>query len=369
MKVLMQLRLVKSMKELLMQKTWDGLALTADGRLPAAVETQELARWYKREQERMVKLREKPMRALSDGLTGIVEQVRALVANNPNRGPDVEQVVKCRRCQGARFVRQDVAPTHPNFGKALRCPACAKPWQNYRQRLEGLWPVPSNILKLGGEGIDLTGEPELARLVRILGKIFESWPMGVIIALDGGYGSAKSHSLAIIYRKAWEAKVGAVYLESAAQLEAVFTQFEQQEERLKIGSQAALQRFDAIAGEAIAEEKNKLHLSRQRLIAELVAVPWLLVDEAHRYSRKGGNGWVERHLANLVNARLLRGNTTVFAGNGMGDGNIIGRRGPNRLHPSILDRITSSDCLWLDLNGVQSGRPRYGRNAGKWWES
>lgn len=349
--------------------TIDGHEFSADRRLPPDLEQQELERWRQREKKRRNEKEEPAMIPLAAGLADVAIQVTTIIAANPNPKPRPNTDAKvCARCKGARFVRLNVPPNHPKFGRALRCSSCSNPWESYREKLESLWPVPSQILELGKTGIDLTGESKIDYLVDILGKIFEKWPTGVIIALDGYYGTAKSHSLAIIYRKAWEEKKGAIYLESAAQLESVFTQFERQENNLKLKTQAALQNFDAVAGEAFAAEENKLRLSRQRLIAELVAVPWLLIDEAQRYSRKGGNGWVERNLANLINARLLRGKTTVLAGNGMGDGRIIGRRGPNPLHPSILDRCTAADCLWVDLNGVSSGRSRYARQAGNWWE-
>lgn len=192
------------------------------------------------------------------------------------------------------------------------------------------------------------------------------WPAGVLICIDGAYGTAKSHALAIIYRKAWENKIGAAYLESAQKLEQVFTSFDKKERRRNVQLNAAIVRGDVMAGEELVQEERKLELSRNQLISQLIRVPWLLVDEAHRYSRKGGNGWVERHFAQLIDARLTRGKSTVLVGNGMGDGRIIGRPGPNSLHPSILDRARSQDCRWLSFRDLPSGRARYARHAGDW---
>jgi hypothetical protein len=40
-------------------------------------------------------------------------------------GPNGVELGDCLHCLGRGFVRRDVEPSHPDFGKALLCPGCA----------------------------------------------------------------------------------------------------------------------------------------------------------------------------------------------------------------------------------------------------
>lgn len=362
-------------------QTADGLVLTANRRLPAAEErrnrelffknfarTVELSRLRGRERDAAPVL-------LGDVLKGISisERVKALVASNPRPKPVTKKAV-CQECQGVGFVRYDLPPDHPRFGQAITCRKCRDPWQEYRNRLEAMWPVPPNTLALAKHAID-EQHSQLENLADLLDEVIKLWPQGVMIVLDGRYGTAKTHALSVLYDQAWKHKKGAIYLSSAQQLQQAFTMFQSREIEIKANLTSAMQMGDGLVGQEVAKQQTRLRIDRQRLTAELLQVPWLLIDEAHRYSRKGGNGWVEQHMANLINEKLSAGTSVVLAGNGLGDGRQLGpgrlfRAGPisNRLHPSILDRASSIDCKWIDLNEVPSGRQYYGRNAGKWFD-
>lgn len=362
--------------------TADGLPLTADRRLPAAEERRNRELFFKnfRRNVELTRLRGRREQRdmpimLSEVLQGsdsISSRIKALKDQNPRPKPIKSKPV-CTKCLGSGFLRRDLPPDHPHFGKALACNKCCDPWLKYRTRLESIWPVPINTLALAGHPIDERHE-QITRLADVLEEIIVRWPQGVMVVLDGHYGTTKTHALSIIYDKAWKSKKGAIYLSSAQQLQQAFTMFESREIEIKANLTSAMQMDDGIVGREIAEQQKRLRIDRQRLTAELLQVPWLLIDEAHRYSRKGGNGWVEQHMANLINKKLASGSSLILAGNGLGDGRQlldgqIFKAGPqsNRLHPSILDRASSEDCIWIDLNEVPSGRQYYGRHAGKWF--
>lgn len=360
--------------------TADGLKLDENRRLPAH-EERRLRELFKRNYSQQSsrfgrRKRNQEMTHLSQVLqnTGsLMERLKSLVASHPRPKPITTTKEVCKRCDGAGSIRQDLPPDHPRFGRALVCRKCRDPWLEYRNRLESIWPVPTNTLALARYMIDERHE-QISHLADVIEEIVREWPQGVMVVLDGRYGTTKTHALSVIYNQAWAQKKGAVYLSSAQQLQQAFTMFQSREIEIKASLNSALQMGDGVTGQEAAEQQKRLRIDRQRLTAELLQVPWLLIDEAHRYSRKGGNGWIEQHMANLIDEKLASGTSVVLAGNGLGDGRQlldgqVFRAGPisNRLHPSILDRASSKDCKWIDLNEVPSGRQYYGRNAGKWF--
>ncbi len=357
------------------QVTFDGVRIV-NGRVPSE-ERQNRELFFKNFNQLIGQVKPPPKRgggliSLAQHLKAqgsVIEKARSLAKANPRPRPKTGQKVLCAACQGCGFVRRNLAPNHPDFGKSIICRKCRDPWMEYQRRIESYWPVPKNTHDLASKPLD-ERHSKLVELGDLLERVIEIWPKGVIIVLDGQYGTAKTHALSIIYRQAWKQKRGAAYLPSAQALQEVFTLFQSQEHEAKASLENALALGDAISGNEIAKQQKNIRISRRRLSSELLRVPWLLVDEAQRYSRKGGNGWVEQHLASLIDKKIANQTSVVLAGNGLGDGR-FGPAGPiqNQLHPSILDRVTSQDCVWLDLNGVPSGRPHYGRNAGGWWKS
>lgn len=353
--------------------TFDGIPLV-NGRLLPAEEAKANRRW-KQQQAKLIPT--KGLTPIGDALKGVRASIACLKQQYSNPSPKVQEEPLCSTCKGVKYIRYNLPPGDPFFGKAIPCHECCperakkfgNPWITYQEVIEAMFPVPAQIRHLANEPLDeLPAYQETTELVDLVEDIADEWPLGIIVAIDGGYGTAKSHAAAILYRLAWENRIGAAYVESAQKLQELFTNFDKEQRQIDVRIQAAAQRFDALTGEELVEEERRLTINRKQISTHLVLVPYLIIDEAHRYSRKGGNGWVEMKLADLINARLLRKKTTILIGNAMGDGSRIGREGSNALHSSILDRCRSADCEWLDLNDVPSGRHRYER-TGSWGDN
>lgn len=140
--------------------TYDGLQLTPNRRLPPSEEKRALD-LLRRQMSGRSTSSAKALTPLSTGLVGLQAQVQTLVSAHPNPAPASSPKRVCPRCKGAKFMRRDLAPNHPDFGRAVRCPACSRPWQTYRDLVESIWPVPPKTLNLGYMGLDeLPGQPQ-----------------------------------------------------------------------------------------------------------------------------------------------------------------------------------------------------------------
>lgn len=285
-----------------------------------------------------------PLQPLAEKLIAEQTRVQELQAAREKLAAAIAPpAVQCPACRDTGYIRRQLPDKHPDFGRAQPCPKCGH--EAMRGRVEAAWPVPTKVLALADEPLHEL-HPELGNLIELVMDILTVWPKGILACIDGAYGTAKSHALGILYVNAWLSNRPAIYVPSAMELQKLFTDFDKTEKQLK-GS---------------PEDLSKVRLDRTQAWDHLVRVPWLLVDEAHRYTRKDGGGWVEMHMADLIDQRLARGNSTVLAGNGMG------KSGPNSLHPSVLDRASAPDCPWIDLTDLPSGRPFYSRNAPGWRE-
>lgn len=277
--------------------------------------------------------------------------IRARVEAGEELAPPAPPSVTCSACRDTGFVRYDVPAHDPRFGRSLPCPKCG--WAQQRTAIEATWRVPEATIALVGEDI-LPLAPPIARMIKLVERVIAAQPRGALILIDGGkeegYGTAKTHALAHIYAGLWDSgKTTALYTTAMA-LEKTFTLFDDDEA-------AALRRDDNESAASAGAE-------RARRWKHLQKVGFLLIDEAARYTRKDGNGWVERHMMELVDSRLANGKTVIMAGNHLlGDAN-----GADRIHPALIDRARSGDGFILSLEGVASARKGFARNAGNWHE-
>lgn len=288
------------------------------------------------------------------GLIEYYKKIRARAAAGEPVAPPPVSAVACATCRDMGFVRYEVPTSDPRFGKSFPCPNCGVTHQ--RSAIEATWEVPERTLALVDEPI-IAMSPPTARLIKLVERVIDAKPRGVLILIDGGlaegYGTAKTHALIQIYSGIWEAGGATALYTSAMQLEKTFTLFDDDE--------AAALRLDNLEAAATAGAE------RARRWRHLQGMDFVLIDEAARYTRKDGNGWVERHMMELVDSRLAGGKTVIMAGNHLLGGKVDNVK-VDGIHPALIDRARSADGFILSLEGVSSGRRAFGRNAGDWHE-
>ena len=272
--------------------------------------------------------------------------VRQLPPTNSRSNVIPKKEYRCKACKDLGVVRRNVPPSHPQFGRAIPCRECGL--AHKRKGYERIWPVSPSFRDLYNAPIQtrikennqiITLKP-MVRLKNMMIDFVEGWPKGVLILIEGPYGVAKTHCLAILYDRCWtKAKKTAVYV-GATDLEEMYTDF----------SDSQNNGYDAIRNDGRFKR-----YSREKMLHE---ADFLFIDEAHRYTQRGGNGWTERQLFNLVKKRLDNHKTTVMAGNVLEP-----KGGEPGLHPGILDRAHA----FLSLSGVSSGRPNFDRSPSAGW--
>jgi DNA replication protein DnaC len=159
----------------------------------------------------------------------------------------------------------------------------------------------------------------------IIRRLVADWP-GIVVVIDGNYGTAKTHMLAQLYGAALDAGHTAIYATATA-IETRLTDFK---------------------GEA-----DGTPYQRER---ELRTVDVLLIDEAtrHTHGRKAAqsddsNSYFEQKYLDIISERLGAQRLTVLACN----------QGRTELHPAIRSRASAG--VWIDLSGMTDMRPYFGR--------
>lgn len=282
-----------------------------------------------------------PMTLLfADGGTNYVERARELVRSAGGAASDPEPAVgnTCSTCRDEGYLRRDLPPGHPDFGRALPCPDCgARPLMaryraGLRRRLRHEHPVPTALLEAAQKPIDLSyidspeilseqGQPltpeERARAKEMLTGAYRAarawagaWPEGGIFALNGPPGAAKTHLALKFVRMAW--------------LQGLSAHF--------------------VTGNELAADAYRFH-ALDELRATYAAYDLLVIDEAdHVYNRK--DSAPADLLFYIVDARQTGGRCTVLTGNEL-----------ERLWPALRSRARSASSHWISLVGVPDGRP------------
>lgn len=285
----------------------------------------------------------KPMELLfADGGQNYIERARELARSAGALADTLEALEPegstCPTCRDHGYLRRDVAPGHPDFGRAIACPDCgARPLMaryraQLRREMRHKYPVPPTMLEAGERPIDLSyidspeilndqGQPlndqERARAKEILKEAYRTarawaslWPDGGIFALNGPPGAAKTHLATKFVRMAWLQGLSAHFV---------------------TGGELAVNayRFNAI----------------DELRADYVGFDLLVIDEAdHVYNQKDSRP--ADLLFYIVDARQSGGRCTVLTGNEL-----------ERLWPALRSRARSASSHWIDLAGVPDGRP------------
>lgn len=252
--------------------------------------------------------------------------------------------IKCRACGDAGAVYPPLKEGERER-RSIPCPECG--YAKQREISEKVFPVPDGTAALAAAPIVVFSDG-LKRLNALIRALLTHKPNGVLVLIDGMYGTAKTHALAKLYEGFWKQQRTAIYVPSALELERIFTDFEDEMNRTAT--------TDDPEGHAHASARRAARWNR------LVSCDYLLIDEMNRYSRnQKGNGWVERHMFTLIDERLSNRKTTIGVGNGLLSDN------PNiGLHPGVMDRARSRDSFVLNLDNVESSRAAFGRNGADW---
>lgn len=228
------------------------------------------------ERQRRVKVLRETRKTRSHDTSILKNVVRALPKPRPlpKQLPDTKEW-KCKTCKDLGFIgsRNSLPHWHPEFGQAVLCPHCGH--ARKRVAIERMWPLGEATKALYQkpirtrffkEGQWVTQEA-LVELKHTLSEFIKHLPAGVLVLIEGGYGTVKTHSLAILYDRCWKAGKSAVYV-NATDLEKMYTDF----------SESQRSSYDEI--------RNEASFTRFNREKSLMETDFLFIDEAHRYTQR-----------------------------------------------------------------------------------
>ncbi len=253
----------------------------------------------------------------------------------------------CKVCKDAGLLRvEGPDPTKP--AQRIPCRHCyvlrkrkslIKNLLKERRELATSWPEQPELMALGSSSfvadyakmlrhVSKTQQNQITQklrfALRVTKRYCQVWPQGAWLQYDGVCGAGKTHFLAMIYKAAQKAKKTVIYV-TAPEIESRLINFSGQNANEKI-----------------------LAFVRQLIAAEV-----LLIDEAEKYTRKNGTGWVERKFFHILDTRCKMARTeigkfhTILAGNAL----------KASLPPEIKSRASGAGSCYIELFGVPDGRP------------
>lgn len=180
----------------------------------------------------------------------------------------------CNVCGGFGWVRYDLPPTDPRFGKLQRCPCKALEDAERLQRLSGLTPA-ERALRLSD--IVTQGRPGTALMISAVGRFLDH-PYG-FLTIHGSSGNAKTAAMQATVNHLIEVGIQAVYVTAFDLISYIQQAYDETTKDIK--SQSAYERLLTFA-----------------------SVPFLAVDELDKVK---WTEWVEMQVTDLIDRRYRLG--------------------------------------------------------------
>lgn len=250
----------------------------------------------------------------------------------------------CPTCKGAGFVRCELPPGAPRFGRAQPCRACKAREQQRRlgQRIASVWPLEANERAFGQTPLKLlpvshhfpaAARAAHERALTLCKSFLRDLPDARTLALYGNPGAGKSHMFLRLHHLASAQGQSVIYVRAPAL-----------QQRLMSFNQPTRER----QAEADAARTDDLYL--------LTHADLLLVDEADDLR----GPWMEKTLLELFNARLAGNRATAIAFNIADEVPRLVRSRAGASQPWVPPDEQGSQSSWVDLTAVPDCRAIFG---------
>lgn len=242
----------------------------------------------------------------------------------------------CPVCRNFRFVRRDLSPRHPDFGKSIPCPSCYARWMEASRAHEMAprWQLSDAdravARKPFGRRPEFPVVEEAARrLSTFVANAFAGTPTHYTFALHGTPGTGKSHLCLRAALKASEVPVSVVYTTGTALAE-----------KFK----------DFGFKDASDSSKREAHDRRSLAMSDLITARLVVLDEIDHIS----SDWTNDQLLEVLNKRRSRNLATLLSGNNL---YLLGRES-DRAHSisPVVSRLRGREGIWMDFSGVADAR-------------
>jgi DNA replication protein DnaC len=241
----------------------------------------------------------------------------------------------CPVCHNFRFVRRDLPPAHPDFGKSVPCPSCHDQWieANRAREMAPRWQLSAQeqatARKPFGRRRDYPIVEEAARrLSTFVANAIAGTPTHHYFTLDGTPGTGKSHLCLRAAFKASEVPVSVIYITGTAL-----------SEKLK---DFGYKDWDT--------SRRDADTRRGLAISDLTTARLVVLDEIDHIT----GDWTNDYLLEILNRRRRNNLATLLAGNNL---SLLGRESDRHLSVTpVLSRLKGREGIWMDFSAVPDAR-------------
>lgn len=280
--------------------------------------------------------------------TSALERVRLAAETAHHRTPKTpppSAPPPCPTCRDLRFVRRDLQPTHPEFGKSIPCPTCHTTWMEATRagEMAPRWHLTDEERTLARKSFGRRAEYPIVEqaahaLSRFVANALAGTPKHYYFTLDGTPGTGKTHLCLRAALKASEVPVSVIYTTGTALSEKLHD----------FGYK------DSDASRRDADERRRL------VISDLTTARLLVLDEIDHIT----GDWTNDYLLEVLNRRRSRNLCTLLAGNNI---YLIGRDSDRRrttrngeevrLNAApVVSRLRGREGIWIDFTLVSDAR-------------
>jgi hypothetical protein len=210
-----------------------------------------------------------------------IRTLQAPAATTPPAPP------QCPTCRDLRFVRRDLPPAHPEFGKSIPCPTCHTGWMETTraQEMAPRWSLTDEERTLARKPFGRRAEYPIVEeaahaLSRFVAGAIAGTPTHYYFTLDGTPGTGKTHLCLRAALKASEVPISVIYTTGTALSEKLHD----------FGYK------DIDATRRDADERRRL------VISDLTTARLLVLDEIDHIT----GDWTNDYLLEILNRRRSR---------------------------------------------------------------